>query len=225
MKTEKHVFLIWCRPWKKYDVKNLRLKILSNGFAARNCLWSQRLGKRSRCQKYLKLLQICHIIFWIIPFFPFSTYQMLQVSPRSVCFWFRGENSWPKLTTPAYIDLNLNWINYHMLCSLFAFIDDIFLNSVFFRNSYQYIQERCVSLEWDRALTLFKRCNEKNKSDSGFSQIGGLSSSSLFLKWMDAKVVRVCGDIGWKSQILCFTLGFNTECMIIACATPLKRNL
>ena len=73
-----------------------------------------------------------------------------------------------------------------MLCSLFAFIDDIFLNSVFFRNSYQYKQERCVPLEWDRALTLFKRCNKKNKSDSGFSQIGGLSSSSLFLKWMDA---------------------------------------
>ena len=33
-----------------------------------------------------------------------------------------------------------------MLCSLFAFIDDIFLNSVFFRNSYQYKNKNVVSL-------------------------------------------------------------------------------
>ena len=151
---------------------------------------------------------------------------MLQVSPLSVCFWFSGENSWPKLTTSGYTDLNLNWVNDHMLCLLCIFMDDMFLNSVFFRNSYQHKRvESCDSMEGDIALKRFKICNEKNKFDSGFSEIGGFRSSSLFLKWMDTRIVRVCGDIGWDSQILYFALGFNTECMNIACVTPLKRNL
>ena len=80
-------------------------------------------------------------------------------------------------------------------------------------------------MEGDIALKRFEICNEKNKFDSGFSEIGGFSSSSLFLKWMDTKIVRVCGNIGWESQVLYFALGFNTECMNIACVTPLKRNL
>ena len=37
-------------------------------------------------------------------------------------------------------------------------------------------------MEGHIALKRFKICNEKNKFDSGFSEIGGFSSSSLFLK-------------------------------------------
>ena len=68
-------------------------------------------------------------------------------------------------------------------------MDDIFLDSF---SSGIHINIR----REDRALKRFKTCNEKDKSDSVFSQIGGLSSFSLFLKLMDAKIVRVCGDIG-----------------------------
>ena len=108
---------------------NLRLNILSSGFTAPNCLWSQCLRKRSRCQKYLKLLQ--NMSYYLLHDFYLLFFYLYDVTsiPTFGLFLVQRGNSWPKLTTSTYNDLNLNWINYHMFCLLWTFMDDIFLNS------------------------------------------------------------------------------------------------
>ena len=69
--------------------------------------------------------------YYLLHDFYFLFFYLYDVTsiPTFGLFLVQKGNSWPKLTTSTYNDLNLNWINYHMFCLLWTFMDDIFLDS------------------------------------------------------------------------------------------------